>query len=159
MKINIRTGALMGAGLALVMLAASACAVPSNSQSTSDTPSGAPDRVDVVLFYSPDNCACMQNAKAWIETTISESYQQQVASGRLVYKEYDSTAAANADLKRQYDATNLSFYFCDVQGTLAATKEFKGLWLYLDTSLKDENLKAQFINLLKQELDKHLAGT
>ena len=117
----------------------------------------ATNRLEVTLFYSPDNCACMSNAKTWIETTISADYAAQVANGTLMYRAYNADDSANAVVKQQFSASSLSFYFTSVQGTGVNTIEYKGLWLYLDTSLKNETLKAQFINLLKKELDTRLA--
>jgi hypothetical protein len=115
------------------------------------------NRVEVILFSSPDNCACMKYAQSLIETTISTSYKANTDTGVLVYKVYNPDDPANADLKKQFGATSLSLYFSDVHGTVVNTKEYIALWFYLDSTLADENLKTRFVSLLKKEIDKHLS--
>ena len=100
----------------------------------------------------------MKYAQSLIETTISTDYKSRIDSGILVYKVYNSDDSANADLKKQFGATSLSLYFSDVHGNTVNTKEYVALWFYLDSTLKDENLKTQFVSLLRKEIDKRLAA-
>lgn len=154
------TGDRMKIAISLLIVMASislpSCGTTPASSTAAITTSilpGTSNRVEVTLFYSPDDCDCMKNGKIWVETTINTDYQSQLEKGILVFRVYDADDPSSAALKQQFGVSGLSLYFSDVRGTVVTTREFKSVWLYLDTSLK-----AQFISVLKKEIDKHLVG-
>jgi len=126
--------------------------------STSPMASNPPDVVQVDYFYEKDACFCLGLATVWINDTINNDYKTQLDSGKLVYKSYNTQDAANAATMQQFDAPKVSFFVTTVRGTVHDTHEVTKLWLYTDSSGKNEVLHAKFLEVLKGELDKALAG-
>ncbi len=151
------------APLALVVTAVLAGLLSCSSASaqlTSPTTGAAspPDLVEVSYFYEQDCCFCLGLASEWINTTLNTDYKAPQDAGRLVYKTWNTQDPANAEVVRQFKAPLVSFHITTVRGTVRATHEVAGLWLYTDSSGKNEMLKSKFIGLLKSELDRALAG-
>jgi len=114
--------------------------------------------VEVNYFYESDACFCLGLASEWIDTTITNDYKAQLDSGKMTYTRYDTKDSANADVMAEFNATNYGLYITEVKGDINSTRIVGGLWLYTDSSGENEMLKSKFINLLKSELDKALAG-
>ncbi|MFC1866163.1 hypothetical protein ACFLYB_05585 [Chloroflexota bacterium] len=127
-------------------------------RTTASLPPGPPDIVEVAYFYESDACFCLALATEWIHTTINTDYKNELESGNLTYVRYDTKDSNNSDLIAEYKATNYGFYINEIKGSVCNTRPVGGLWLYTDTTGKNEMLKAKFIDLLKKELDKALAG-
>ena len=144
--------------LATLALTIEACGGSATVITTVSLPVGSPDRVEVHYFYESDACFCLNLASEWVNTTINTDYKAQLGSGRLVFKTYDTKSSTSATAMAEFNATKYAFFITTVKGTLRDTHEVKGLWLYTDSSGKNEMLKSKFIGLLKLELDKALAG-
>jgi hypothetical protein len=146
--------------LSLLLLAITACSGNSTiiTRTSTSLPSGPPDLVEVDYFYESDACFCLALASEWIDTTITNDYQGDLASGELTYTRYDTKDSANDNAMAEFNATNYGFYITITKGDISSTYPVGGLWLYTDTTGENEMLKSKFIGLLKQELDKALAG-
>ena len=148
--------------LALVILLFTITACGGGSATTTRTsaslPPGPPDLVEVNYFYESDACFCLGLASEWIDTTIKIDYKAELDSGKLTYVRYDTKDSANAGVMAEFNATNYGFYITEVKGSANSTRGVGGLWLYTDTTGENEMIKSKFINLLKSELDRALAG-
>ncbi len=147
--------------LALILLLSviTACGGSVDETTTSSLPSSPPDRVEVNYFYAPAGaCLCLRLATEWIDTTITTDYKNQLDSGKLTYNRYDTKDPANSAVMAEFYATSYSLYITVVRGSDKSTHMVSGIWLYMDHTGKDEIIKSKFIDLLKSELDKALAG-
>ena len=127
-------------------------------RTTADLPPGPPDIVEVAYFYESDACFCLALATEWIDTTINTDYKNEMDSGNLSYVRYDTKDSNNSDVMAEFNASNYRFFITEVKGSISSTSAVDGLWLYTDTTGENEMLKTKFIDLLKRELDKALAG-
>ena len=146
--------------LILLLLNVIACggSTITNTRTSSSLPPGPPDLVEVTYFYESYACFCLALASEWIDTTITNDYKAQLDSGELAYIRYDTKDPASSDAMAEFNATNYGFYITEYKGDANSTHDVGGLWLYTDTTGENEMLKAKFIDLLKSELDKALAG-
>lgn len=144
--------------LILLLFTITACGDSTGDTTTSSLPPGPPDLVEVTYFYESDACFCLALASEWIDTTIKTDYKAQLDSGKLTYIRYDTKDPASSDVMAEFNATNYGFYITEVKGSASSTRDVGGLWLYTDSSGTNEMIKSKFINLLKSELDKALAG-
>ncbi len=144
-------------GLAACSNAGAELTVPTTS-STVGTPAGNSGPVEINYFYEADACFCLGLATEWVNTTMNTDYKAQQDAGKLVYKSWNSQDPANAGVVKQFNAPLVSFFITTVKDGAPSTHEVKGLWLYTDSSGKNEVLKSKFIGLLKSEVDKALAG-
>ena len=146
--------------LILLLLNVTACggSTVTTTRTSASLPSGPPDLVEVTYFYESDACFCLGLASEWIDTTINNDYKVQLDNGKMTYIRYDTQDSTNADKMAEFNATNYGFYITEYKGDASSTHDVGGLWLYTDTTGENEMLKAKFIDLLKSELDKALAG-
>jgi len=145
--------------LALLLFAITACGNSTVITRTSASlPPGPPDVVEVTYFYESDACFCLGLASEWIDTTITTDYNSELDSGKLTYIRHDTRDSASSDVIKEFNATNYGFFITKVKGIASSTHAVGGLWLYTDTTGENEMLKSKFIDLLKSELDKALAG-
>jgi len=146
--------------LILLLFITTACggSTVSTTRIATSLPPGPPDLVETTYFYESDACFCLALASEWIDTTITADYKAQLDSGELTYIRYDTTDPVNSDKMAEFNATNYGFYITEHKGGVSSTRVVGGLWLYTDSSGTNEMLKSKFINLLKSEIDKALAG-
>ena len=147
--------------LALMLAATSACggaSAVSNTQAGA-TPVLQSNYVELTYFfiYETGPCVCYTLAREWVDTTVLNDYNQQVSGGKLVYKKWDAEDPANAALVAEFKSPLNSIYVTVVSGEERNTTQVRSIWLYLDTSGTNTELKTKFINVLKKELDKALA--
>jgi hypothetical protein len=135
-----------------------ACGGSADETTTSSLPAGPPDRVEVNYFYESDACFCLGLASEWIDTTITTDYKDYIDSGKFIYNRYDTKDPANSAVIAEFNAASYGLYITSVRGSDRTTHAVGGLWLYTDPTGKNEMIKSKFINLLKSELDKALAG-
>jgi hypothetical protein len=149
--------------LTLLLIAITACGGSTTNtnittRTTANLPPGPPDLVEVTYFYESDACFCLALASEWIHTIIPNDYKSQLDSGKLTYVRYDTKDPASSDVIAEFNATNYGLYITEIKGDLSNTRTVGGLWLYTDTTGTNEVTKAKFINLLKSEIDRSLAG-
>jgi hypothetical protein len=145
--------------LSLLLFTITACGSSTNFTRTSASlPPGPPDLVEVTYFYESDACFCLGLASEWIDTTITTDYNNELDNGKLTYIRHDTQDSAISDIMAEFNATTYGFYITEVKGIASSTRAVGGLWLYTDTTGENEMLKSKFIDLLKRELDKALAG-
>lgn len=128
------------------------------TRTSTSLPPGPPDVVEVTYFYESDACFCLGLASEWIDITITNDYKAQLDSGELTYIRYDSQDPANSDKMAEFNASKYGFYITEVKSDVSSTRVVGGLWLYTDTTGENEEIKSKFIDLLKKELDRALAG-
>ena len=149
---------IMSAFLSIILLGA-LCACSNSGPTTNAVPDGlSPSRdfVHVVSFYESDACFCLNLAQEWIRTIVLEDYKQYVDAGKLKYDEYDTTDSANSEVQKRYDSPSYALYITsDVNGEWAY-KSIGSIWLYTDTTGKNEVLKKKFFDAVKKELDASL---
>ena len=146
--------------LVILLFTITACGGGSatSTRTSASLPPGPPDLVEVNYFYESDACFCLGLASEWIDTTITNDYKAQLDSGELTYIRHDTQDPASSDIMAEFNATNYGFYITEVKGSANSTRGVGGLWLYTDTTGENEMIKSKFINLLKSELDRALAG-
>lgn len=145
--------------LILLLFTVTACGGSTTTTGTTTSlPTGPPDLVEVTYFYESDACFCLALASEWIETTIPNDYRAQIDSGKMTYASYDTKDPASSDMIAELNATNYGLYITEIKGNASSTRVVGGLWLYTDSSGTNEAVKLKFINLLKSELDRALAG-
>ncbi len=118
--LGARARVLLPVTLAVVVLLAAIAAVslPRMSPSGSTVPSSSTahaDRVDVIYFHRTERCeSCLWtgNAVGW---TVRTYFADELASGRLTYREVDVQKAENAALAQKYRATGPSLFLSFVK--------------------------------------------
>ena len=145
--------------LSVIMLVSfCACSSGDPTNTTADPGNISRDYVQVTSFYESDACFCLNLAQEWIRTIVLEEYKQYVDSGKLNYAEYDTTDSANAAVKAQFDAPSYALYITeDIDGEWKY-KNIASIWLYTDTTGKNEVLKNKFHAAVTKELDAALAS-
>jgi hypothetical protein len=145
--------------LALGLVVACKGAAAETTQTTPATQlTVANDVVHVNYFFESDACFCLHLAGQWITDTVHNDYKAQLDSGKMTYNEWDTKDSANDVKKAEFNATNYGLYITVVKGGQQNTSSVNSLWLYTDSSGKNEVLKTKFIGVLKTALDKALAG-
>jgi hypothetical protein len=146
--------------LAACLLLVSGCAAQTaTSVATTTTQSAAQvsqDKVTVTYFFAPRTAASIHLATEWILTTVEDGYADEVAQNRLELVPVNVEDAANQAIMDEYGARLPSLFITTTHDGVASTTELKNIWIYLDESLEDEGLKAQFIDTLRAAIDRAL---
>ena len=150
--------------LTMLVLAGSALiscrqAATSLSQAVTDlvgptfTAPGQQAPVTLIYFFKPFGSPGEHLVTEWIVSTVENDYQAMIDQGKLVFISSNTDNPAEAGLVTQYQARTPSIFLSVSADGAIETRELKALWMYLDESLSDANLKASFIGMLKKELD------
>ncbi|MBR6332708.1 MAG: hypothetical protein IKR78_06245 [Dehalococcoidales bacterium] len=144
--------------LLAVIMTVTMCACSSTEQTNTVASIDAPakDYVHVTSFYESDACFCLNLAQEWIRTIVLEEYKSYVDSGKLKYDEYDTTDSSNAAIKAEYDAPSYALYITSDMNGEWKYKNIASIWLYTDTTGKNDVLKKKFHDAVVKELDASL---
>ncbi len=144
--------------LLAVIMTMTMCACSSSDPTTQAANTDAPpkDHVNVVSFYESDACFCLNLAQEWIRTIVLEEYKSYVDSGKLKYEEYDTTVSSNNGIKTQFDAPSYALYITSDMNGEWKYKNIASIWLYTDTTGKNDVLKKKFHDAVVRELDASL---
>jgi len=157
---NLSTGIKFGALIAvLISLAAMLCACNGSAPVTTPTgpttnptpkPSFDVDNVvQVVYFHREQRCAGCIYAGDTTQYTIETYFGEELASGRLVFQVLNVQDEANAAIREKYGAYTSSLFINEVRGGIDHIEEVTGIWFLLHND-------DAFINLVKNEIEKHL---
>ena len=136
------------------------CACSSSDPTTQTASVDAPskDYVNVVSFYERDACFCLNLAQEWIRSIVLEEYKSYVDSGKLKYEEYDTTDSSNAAIQEKYGSPSYALYITSDMSGEWKYKNIASIWLYTDTTGKNDVLKKKFHDAVTKELDASLAA-
>ena len=149
-------------GLFVVASMVAGCSSPNENANLTTVPAATPQanhvEVNYFFIYETDtSCGCYALAKQWFESTLNNDYRSQLEKGELVYFTWDSQDPANADRVNQFHSPLMAIYVTVVNGSERSTHDIRTVWMYLDPSGKDQELKNKFIDALKKDLDRSLA--
>ena len=126
------------------------------TNTTANTASGSKDnRVEITYFYESDACFCLNLASQWIDTIMND-YGNYLADGTMTFAKYDTTDSANSAIQAAYDSPAYSFYITTWKDGVSNRKAVNTIWMYTDTTGKNEVLKQKFFNTLHKEIDNAL---
>jgi len=101
----------------LALLAVLAVAWPSGARpAASGTPAEASDRVDVVYFHRTERCSSCQWMGEQTLWTVQNYFAQELASGRVVFRDVDVQKPESASLTKQYNSYGSSLFLNYVKG-------------------------------------------
>jgi hypothetical protein len=111
--------------------------------------------VEITYFYESDACFCLNLASQWIDTIMND-YEKYLADGTITFAKYDTTDSANSAIQAAYDSPAYSFYITTWKDGVSNRKAVNTIWMYTDTTGKNEVLKQKFFNTLHREIDNAL---
>ncbi len=109
------------------------------------------DRVEVVYFHRTSRCSSCRYAEAGTRYTIETYFEDELASGKLVFKALDVQDKANAAIVGKYGAYTSSLFISEVRDGIDHIEEVTDIWFLLG---KDE----AFVSLVKSDIEEHLRG-
>ena len=131
-------------------------ALAGNSTTPATKTTSNPDGVVVTYFYSPQTAASIHLATEWIIETVEDGYPDQIEQGKLTLVGINADDPANESVMQQYGAQVPSLFISTTEKGITNTKRIEAIWLYLDDSLQDAGLKAQFETMLGNEVNEAL---
>ena len=105
--------------------------------------------VEVVYFHRTNRCTSCRRAEAGVRYTIDTYFQDELASGDLVFMVLDLGDKANADMIDNYEPYGSSLFINDVEDVVEHIEGLVDIWLLLG----DEE---EFASVLKGEIEKRL---
>jgi hypothetical protein len=94
--------------LALTLL--SACSSPAPAANLPKEPLSPPDRVDLVYFYSDEECHCQEIVGEDIQAALLVNFNIELTSGKLTYQSLNLDDTENAIIAYKYRATPESLF-------------------------------------------------
>ena len=124
---------------------------PTVAQAT-PTPQPSPNRddwVEVVYFHRTSRCYSCRYAEAGVRYTIETFFEDELASGELVFRVLDVQAKANSDMVNKYEAFGSSLFINDVEEGIDHIEGITDIWFLIGDDEK-------FVSLVKDEIEKRL---
>jgi hypothetical protein len=88
----------------------SACSNPAPAATPPKEPPVPADRVDVIYFYSAEDCACGVVVGNQISSTLFFDFSEDLNSGKLTFQSLDLDDEKNAIIASKYGATSISLF-------------------------------------------------
>ncbi|MDD4635319.1 MAG: hypothetical protein WC231_02120 [Dehalococcoidales bacterium] len=142
----------------LTVFSLTGCNNPSEQTTTPPLTTEETDGVEVNFFYESDNCFCLNLAVEWVNTVMHEDYGEEIESGLITYKSYDTRDPATSPLMEEFNASKFAFFITTIKDGESTTWQVGKIWLYTDTTGTNQELKNKFIGELKKNIDKALSG-
>jgi len=117
----------------------------------SNTSLGPADMVEVVYFHRAQRCYSCKYAEEGTRYTVETFFEDELASGKLVFKVLNVEDEKNAALVNKYGAFTSSLFINTVRGGVEHIEEVTDIWLVLD----DNNV---FVEVVKNKIEKSLKG-
>lgn len=109
-----KTCLLSISALALGLL--SACNNPAPATNIPQESLGPPDRIDLVYFYSGEECHCQEVVGERIQSALFVNFNGELSSGKLTFQYLNLDDKKNADIANKYSATPISLFINVVRG-------------------------------------------
>ena len=111
MKIFVKANKIYLLLLSLLALGLlSACSNPAPAATPPKEPLGPPDRVDVIYFYKGEDCHCQEVVGQRIYATLFMNFNEELASGKLIFQNLNLDGKENATIAYKYGATPVSLF-------------------------------------------------
>jgi len=119
---------------------------------TSDTPSVAVDRVEVVYFHRTQRCYSCLYAGDGIRYTVETYFKDELASGKVTFKVLNVEDKENAAIVKKYGAFTSSLFINTIRDGTDHIEEVRDIWFLLGN---DE----AFVEAVRSKIEKSLKGT
>ena len=123
--------------------------VPTDSAEEVPVTSAAADRIDVVYFHRTQRCYSCIYAETGIHYTVETYFEDELASGKLVFKVVNVGDRENAAMAEKYGAYTSSLFINTVRSGSDYTEEVTDIWLVLGN---DE----EFVEVVKSKIEESL---
>jgi len=107
--------------------------------------------VELVYFHRSQRCSGCLHAEEAIRYTLENFFEDELASGKLVFQVLNVQEKANAAVVEKYGAYTSSLFINEVEDGTDRIEEVTNIWFLLGN---DE----AFASLLRSEIEKHLRG-
>ena len=108
-----------------------------------------PDMLEVVYFHRPSRCSSCLYIEAATRFTLETYFQDELASGRIVFKVVNLGDAVDAAVIEQYGASTSSLFMNAVRDGVDDIEEVYEVWFLLDNG-------EEFVRLVASKIDEHL---
>jgi len=136
--------------LMLVVGLLCSCGSPASiAPPTSDAPSVAADRVEVIYFHRTQRCGGCIYAEDGICYTVETYFADELASGKVTFKVLNVEDKENATIVKKYGAFTSSLFINTIRGGTDHIEEVTDIWLLLGN---DE----AFVEVVKSKIEKSL---
>ena len=125
---------------------------PGTPPPVTQQPSGPPDKVEVVYFYKsvPPPCDCLAHAGDYVNTTVTNEFKIEIASGKLEFHYLASDQVKNAKMVKKYDPMPFELMINVIRGQSEKVTRVEEIWEYLnDEKTFKETVKHYVENALK----------
>ncbi|MFU8796796.1 MAG: nitrophenyl compound nitroreductase subunit ArsF family protein [Dehalococcoidia bacterium] len=121
------------------------------SDHSSNTPSGAADRVDVVYFHRTQRCYSCLYVETGARHTVEDYFEDELASGTVTFQTVNVQDQANGDIVRKYGAYTSSLFVNTIKDGADHIEEATEVYFLIG---RDE----AFVEALKSRIEKSLNG-
>ena len=138
--------------LILVLAAGVMCACNNSTGGTQNNPEITPtvqNGVEVVYFHRSIRCSSCTYAEDTIRHTIETYFEDELASGELVFMSIDVQDEENAPIVDKYGAYTSSLFMNKVVNGVEHIEEITAIWSVIG---KDQ----AFVDLVKKEIEERL---
>jgi len=105
--------------------------------------------LEVVYFHRPRRCSSCSYVEAATSFTLETYFQDELASGRIVFKVVNLGDAVDAAVIEQYGASTSSLFMNAVRDGVDDIEEVYEVWFLLDNG-------EEFVRLVASKIDEHL---
>ena len=129
-----------------------ACGSPAPEvPSTSDTPSGSANRVEVIYFHRAQRCYSCVYAETGVRYTVETYFRDELTSGKVIFEAVNVEDKENANIVKKYGAFTSSLFINTIRDGADHIEEVTDIWFVLGN---DE----AFVGVVKSEIEKSLRG-
>lgn len=120
-----------------------------NSDSDRQVKTAPADKIEVMHFHATQQCWSCIKVGEYALKTIEEKFPEEMASGKIVYRDVNGELSENQELVRKYQARGSSLYINAIRDGQDDIKEDVTVWRLV-------NNEGQFIKYFEGELNELL---
>ncbi len=138
--------------LLIILVAGMLCACGSPAPevpSTSDTPSGSANRVEVIYFHRAQRCYSCVYAETGVRYTVETYFRDELTSGKVIFEAVNVEDKENANIVKKYGAFTSSLFINTIRDGADHIEEVTDIWFVLG---KDE----AFVNAVRDKIERSL---
>lgn len=124
---------------------------PTTPSAGGGMPVGEADRVEVVCFHRTQHCAACLWAAQVSRLTVETYFRDELASGRVTFREVDVQRPENASLVRKYRASGSSLFVNYIKNGVDYIQEATGTYPFVGN-------QARFAGTLRAKIEAGLGG-
>lgn len=107
------------------------------------------DKIEVVHFHGNRQCPSCKAIGDWVQKTIKEKFPQELAAGKIVFKQINVDVPENAEIVNRFKARGSALFFNIIKGKDERIIEDAKVWLLV-------NDETEFTNYIVATIQRYL---